>query len=87
MTHIEEAIIERLRSGGPCCLDDVVAYLSPSYSWGEVFIAVDRMSRNGGVLMRQLGYSTYQIALRPEVVSPVQRRVADGESAGQSLEC
>lgn len=87
MMHIDEAIIERLRSGGPCCLDDVVAYLSPSYSWSEVFIAVDRMSRNGGVLMRQLGYSTYQIALRPEVVSPVQRRVADGESAGQSLEC
>ena len=87
MTHIEEAILEKLRSGGPCCLDDVVAHLSPSYSWNEVFIAVDRMSRHGGVLLRQLGYSTYQIALRPEVVSPVQRRVADGESASQSLEC
>jgi len=63
MTYIEEAIIERLRSGGPCSLDDVVAYLSPSYSWSEVFIAVDQMSRNGGVLIRQLGYSTYQISL------------------------
>ena len=87
MTHIEEAIIEKLRSGGPCCLDDVVAHLSPSYSWSQVFTAVDRMSRHGGVLMRQLGYSTYQIALRPGVVTPVQRRVADGESASQSLEC
>jgi hypothetical protein len=87
MTHIEEAIIERLRSGGPCCLDDVVTHLSPTYSWGEVFIAVDRMSRHGGVSIRQLGYSTYQIALRPGVVSPVQRRVADVESASQSLEC
>jgi hypothetical protein len=87
MTHIEEAIIERLRSGGHCSLDDVVTHLSPIYSWSEVFVAVDRMSRNGGVLIRQLGYSTYQIALRPEVASPVQRRVAERESASQSLEC
>ena len=86
MTHIEEAIIEKLRSGGPCCLDDVAMCL-PSYRWSEVFVAVDRMSRNEGVLMRQHGYSTYQIALRPEVASPVQRRVAEGESASQSLEC
>ena len=87
MTHIEAVIIERLRSGGPCSLDDVFTHLSPLYSWSEVFIAVDQMSRNGGVLIRQLGYSTYQIALRPEIVSPVQRRVTDGESASQSLEC
>jgi hypothetical protein len=86
MTRIEEAIIERLRSGGPCSLDDVVTDLSPIYSKSEVFSAVDRMSRNGGVLIQQLGYSTYQIALRPEVVSPVQRRLADGESASQSPE-
>ena len=92
MTHIEEAIIEKaiiekLRSGGPCCLDDIVMHLSPSYSWSQIFVAVDRMSRNGGVLIRQLDYSTYQITLRPEVASPVQRRVAEGESASQSLEC
>jgi hypothetical protein len=48
MTHIEEAIVERLRSGGHCSLDDVVTHLSPIYSWSEVFVAVDRMSRNGG---------------------------------------
>jgi len=87
MMHIDEAIIEKLRSDGHCCLDDLVTHLSPIYSWSEVFIAVDRMSRHGGVLLRQLGYSTYQIALRPEVASPVQRRHADGESASQNLEC
>ena len=59
---IEQAIIEKLRRGGPCCLDDIVAYL-PNLSWGEVFLAIDRMSRDGRLLLRQLGYSTYQIAL------------------------
>jgi hypothetical protein len=31
-----------------------------------VFGAVDRMSRDGRVLLRQLGYSTYQIALHSQ---------------------
>ena len=43
---IQEAIIKKLWRSGPCCLDDVVAYL-PNLSWGEVFLAVDRMSPDG----------------------------------------
>lgn len=66
MLPIEEAVINTLQRRGPCCLDDVVAYL-PNLSWGEIFLAVDRMSRDGRVLLRQLGYSTYQIALRSPV--------------------
>ncbi len=66
MTPIETAIIEKLQRNGPCCLDDVATYLSPSYSWGEVFVAVDWMSREGGLLLRQVGYSTYQITLRSQ---------------------
>jgi hypothetical protein len=65
MMPVEEAIIEKLRRNGPCCLDDVVSYL-PNLSWGEVFLAVDRMSRDGRLLLRQLGYSTYQITLRSQ---------------------
>jgi hypothetical protein len=65
MTPIEAAIIELLRISGPCCVDDVVRYL-PDLSWGEVFGAVDRMSRDGRVLLSQLGYSTYQIALHSQ---------------------
>lgn len=86
MTQIEEAIIEKLRSSGPCCLDDVIVHLSTHYSWGEVFLAVDRMSRNERLLLRQLGYSTYQILLRPQDAYPVQRRVAEGERGSQSLD-
>ena len=65
MTPIEADIIELLRISGPCCVDDVVRYL-PDLSWGEVFGAVDRMSRDGRVLLSQLGYSTYQIALHSQ---------------------
>jgi hypothetical protein len=72
MTPIEEAIVEKLREGSPCCFDDVVKDL-PDFSWEEVFIAVDRMSRDGRVFLRQLGFSTYQISLgsrRTEFRSP-----------------
>lgn len=62
MLPIEEAIIEKLRSGS-CCFDEVVTELS-NFSWGEVFVAVDRMSRDGRLLLSQLGYSTYEVALR-----------------------
>ena len=61
MLPIEEAILEKLRSG-PYSLDEVVTGLS-NFSWGEVFVAVDCMSRDGRVFLRQLGYSTYQISL------------------------
>ena len=69
MTPIEEAIIDMLRQRGPCCQDDVVAYLR-DFSWGEIFGAINRLSRNGRVvLLRQIGYSTYQIALQSQCVS------------------
>ena len=62
MSPVEDAIVETLRSSGPCCLDDVVTSL-PSFSWGVVFGAVERMSRDGRLLLCQVGYSTYQISL------------------------
>ena len=74
MLPIEEAIMEKLRSG-PCCFDEVVTYL-PNFSWGEIFVAVDCMSRDGRVVLRQLGYSTYQIALPSQFLQ-------SGSSSGQ----
>jgi hypothetical protein len=66
MMSIEEAVVETLQRSGPCCLDDLVVYL-PNFSWGEVFLAVDRMSRDGRVSLLQLGGSTYQIILRSQL--------------------
>ena len=66
MMPVEKAVVETLQRSGPCCLDDIVTSL-PNFSWGEVFHAVDRMSREGRVSLRQLGSSSYQIALRPSI--------------------
>ena len=66
----EEHIIEILQSNGPCSIEDAVRFLQPHLSWSDVFVAVDQMSRDGRVSLRQVGYSTYQIALPSPLVSP-----------------
>jgi len=63
MLPLEEAIIEKLRKDGPCSLDDVVIHLS-RFSTGDIFLTIDRMSIDGRVLLRPLGYSTYELTLK-----------------------
>jgi hypothetical protein len=84
MMPVEAAIIELLRSSGPCCLDDVVTYL-PNLSWGEVFGTVDRMSRDGRVLLRQLGYSTYQISLSSRFAYASATSSQTGQTTGNVM--
>jgi len=61
MLPIEEAILEKLRSG-PCRFDEVVSELS-RFSLAEVAAAVERMSWDGRVSLLRLGYATYQLSL------------------------
>jgi hypothetical protein len=63
MLPLEQAILDKLHSG-PCCFDDIVTDF-PNFTWGEIFVAVDCMSRDGRVFLRQHGYSTYQLSLGP----------------------
>ena len=65
MLPIEEATIEKLRRDGLCSLNDVLTHLS-RFSSGEIFIAIDRISQDGRVRLRQRGYSTYQLSLGPQ---------------------
>ena len=60
----EAAVLEMVERVGPCSLDDLVSLL-PHFSWGSEFAAVDRMSRDSRLVIRQLGYSTYHIARSP----------------------
>jgi len=65
----EAAVLEMVERVGPCSLDDLVSLL-PHFSWGSVFVAVDRMSRDGRLVIRQVGYLTYHIARSPQHVPP-----------------
>ena len=85
MTPIEAAILDRLRENGPCCFDDVVTYL-PDLTWGELFAAVDRMSRDGRLSLRQLGYSTYQISLGPQFAHASSTYSQTGQTTGEVIQ-
>jgi len=77
MLPIEEAIIEKLRNG-PCLFEDVVTDLS-KFSWGEVFVAVERMSQDGRVSLLRLRYATYQLSLGSESCTEALFHWADVE--------
>ena len=61
MLPVEEAIVEKLWKAGPCCFNEVVTSL-PNFSWGQIFVAVHRMSQDGRVFLGKV-YATYQISL------------------------
>jgi hypothetical protein len=67
-TSTEEVVIDMLQRTGPCCLDDLVRCL-PHLSWGQIYVAVDRMSRHGDLFLHQLGYSTYRVTLSAQLTS------------------
>lgn len=56
--EVESAILERLERGGPCSLEELYQALS-DYSWNQVFAAIDRLSRNGRLLLRRPGRFDY----------------------------
>jgi len=65
----EEGVIETLQRTGSCSLDDLVTQLS-NLNWNMVFVAVDRMSRDGRLVLRRLARSNYQVSLPSRHVSP-----------------
>ncbi|MDP3090548.1 MAG: hypothetical protein Q8N04_07725 [Nitrospira sp.] len=59
---MEDPIIDVLQRTGPCCLDDLVVQL-PNHDWSEIFATVDRMSRDGRLVLRRFPRSGYQLSL------------------------
>jgi hypothetical protein len=49
---VEDTILDVLQRTGPCSLDGVVQQLL-HHDWSEVFAAVDRMSRDGRIVLRR----------------------------------
>jgi hypothetical protein len=63
-SSIESAIHRQLVRVGTCSLDELAALL-PVYSWGQVFAAVDRLTREGTVTLTHPGPCRYLLSLAP----------------------
>lgn len=52
---LESIILSELGSGETITMDQLMLRL-PGLSWGEMFFALDALSRRGGIVMRRRGY-------------------------------
>ena len=63
VSEVESRILQELERLGPCTLEEFVRVL-PDYTWNQVFAAVDRLSRDGTVLLRRPTRFEYVVAVR-----------------------
>jgi len=75
---IETAIRMELYRNGPCALRALIERL-PQFSWNEVFAVVDRISREGTLVLRRRAQFDYEVSDRPILEPSRERRTAVGE--------
>jgi len=59
---IESVIFKELQRSGTCTFEELVRAL-PDYSWGQVFLAVDQLSRDGLLQLKRQGRFDYLISI------------------------
>ena len=59
---VEAAIIEELERRGPCTMDELLQAL-PGYSWNQLFMTVDRLSRTARVRLQRPTRLEYQVSV------------------------
>jgi hypothetical protein len=59
---VTERILDAVHGAPGCELEDLVLRL-PEFSWNQVFLEVDRLSRTGQVRVTAMGEGTYAIRL------------------------
>lgn len=70
---IESAIRIELYRNGPCALRALIERL-PQFSWNEVFAVIDRVSREGTLVLRRTTESDYEVSVRP-ILEPSRERL------------
>jgi hypothetical protein len=59
---VEQAVLHILQCYGGMTMDEVCNLMQPDLTWSEVFLALDRLSRNQQIALFRTG-STYRVAL------------------------
>ncbi len=71
VTDLETAILEELNRTGPCTFDELTRHL-PAYSWNQLFLTVDRLSREGRLCLNHPTRVGFQVSLMGREQAPVQ---------------
>jgi hypothetical protein len=62
-------------------MDEIINQGQPDFAWGEVFLAIDRLSRRQLIVLSRAG-STYHLALSPQTLAVMDI----GEPAGSAAQ-
>ena len=57
---VDSRILQEMKRLGSCPVDELVQAL-PDYPWNQVFVAVDRLSRHGALILRPSSQFTYVV--------------------------
>lgn len=68
---IQSAIRTELIRQGPCTLQALLDRL-PQFSWSEVFAVIDRLSRDGHLVLRHPARFDYEVSAAPTWPAPEQ---------------
>jgi hypothetical protein len=63
-SQIESVILHELKRLGACTIDELIRAL-PDYSWNQVLMAVDQLSRDGRLSLTRQGRFDYLISIGP----------------------
>ncbi len=59
-TAVEDQVIEALQKVQTCALEDVARQCA-NLTWNQVFLAIDRLSRSGEILLTPSGLGSYTV--------------------------
>ena len=62
----EQAVLNMLHRYKVMTLDEILISGQPNFSWAQVFLAIDRLSRQKRIALHRTG-SNYQVALSTQV--------------------
>jgi hypothetical protein len=72
-TTFEDQVIGVLHRTQTCDLEEVMRHCT-DLTWNQVFLAVDRLSRNGEIMLMPRGRGTYIVTLPERQEDPPDRR-------------
>lgn len=75
VSDIETAIFQELSNRGPCHFDDLAKAL-PTFSWNQLFLTVDRLSRSGRLKLMHPARVGFHVAIAADTTPAAPSREA-----------
>jgi hypothetical protein len=76
---VDSVICHEVTSLVSCTLDELAQRLS-TYSWAQVFAAVDRLSRQGRLTLNRSNCFGYVVSIGPDAPSPQSSQVRKSQA-------